>query len=186
MNNFDVDKTLESLVVTIDTREQDTDRLKRRITAMDCEIERCCLDYGDYSCKCTLPSGEVLDFSTMVVVERKESINEICTNFSKGRDRFVREFEKAKNDNCKVYLLIENASWESIYNGKYKSKFNPNALVASLCAWFSRYNATPIFCKDETSGKIIKDILYRELKEYLGRMKEGGETERDNSISSGG
>ena len=40
MNNFDLEKTLESLVITIDTREQDTDRLKRRIEDINCNIEK--------------------------------------------------------------------------------------------------------------------------------------------------
>ena len=188
MNNFDLEKTLESLVITIDTREQDTDRLKRRIEDMNCNIERTCLSYGDYSCNCTLPSGEILDFSTVATVERKMNIDELCLCFCKERKRFKAEFERAKLNNCRIYLLIENATWESIILGKYRSKYNPIALIASLLAWIARYNIIPIMCKEETTGKLIKTILYRELKEYLEHyeMKEGGENERNNSISSSG
>ena len=34
-------------------------------------------------------------------------------------------------------------------------------------AWMARYNARIIFCKAEISGRIIKEILYREGKELL-------------------
>lgn len=186
MNNFDLEKTLATLVITIDTREQDTERLKRRIADMDCATERCCLNYGDYSCKCTLPNGDVMDFSTIAVIERKMNIDELCLCFCKERKRFNAEFERAKENDCRVYLLLENTTWENVIAGKYRSKYNPSALIASILAWIARYNIIPIMCKEESSGKLIKSILYRELKEYLGKMEEGGELERNNSISSSG
>ena len=65
--------------------------------------------------------------------------------------------------------MVENASWESLVNGKYRTKYNPVAYEASIEAFMARYNVTPIFCKAETSGHLIKNILYRELKERLGR-----------------
>lgn len=173
MDNFDIEKTLESLVIQIDTREQDTDQLKRRIEEMNCNTERKCLDYGDYSCECTLPNGEVLDFSKMAVIERKMNLDELCLCFGKERKRFKAEFERAKNHNTRVYLLIENATWENAILGKYRSKYNSAALIASILAWIPRYNMIPIMCKAETSGKLIKEILYRELKEYLEHLEWG-------------
>jgi hypothetical protein len=41
--------------------------------------------------------------------------------------------------------------------------------MASLMAWTVRYNLRPIFCKAETSGALIKEILYRDMKERLER-----------------
>ena len=46
----------------------------------------------------------------------------------------------------------------------------PVALVASMTAWLARYNCQLIMCKEETSGKLIKDLLYREMKEYLQQI----------------
>ena len=68
-----------------------------------------------------------------------------------------------------MYILIENADWEKIYNGKYRSKMNEKALTASLLAFLARYDCQVIFCKEETTGKLIRDILYREIKERLER-----------------
>ena len=174
MNNFDVESTLKTATILIDTREKpSTDEYKKRIEMMNMPHTREKLDYGDYSIKCTLPNGEVLDFSKEVVIERKMNIDELCMCFGTERKRFKAEFERAKKDDCKVYLLVENASWEQIFNHKYRSRYNPAALVASILAWIPRYNMIPVMCKSETSGKLIKNILLRELKEYLINMEAG-------------
>ena len=37
-----------------------------------------------------------------------------------------------------------------------------------------RYNMNVIFCKEETSGRLIKEILFRDLKERLERGEFDG------------
>jgi ERCC4-type nuclease len=167
MNPFEVSRALKSLTLIVDTREQDTDRLRRRIRQTGLSFVRQKLDFGDYSAKTTLDNGTEFDISSSVSIERKMNLDELCACYCKGRKRFTREFERAKSAGAKVYLLIENASWENIFNGKYRSKMTSSALTASLFAWLARYNCQIIFCKEETSGKIIREILYREMKERL-------------------
>lgn len=136
---------------------------------MGCPYERIALSFGDYSAKFPLPNGEWLSLQDKVVVERKMHLDELCHCFCQERPRFTREFERAKEANAKVYLLIEGATWENAYNGKYRSQMRSSALIASMLAWLARYDCQMIFCKAETSGKIIKDILYREGKERMER-----------------
>lgn len=38
--------------------------------------------------------------------------------FCRSRDRFEREFIRAKNADAKLYLLIENGTWEKAYGGQ--------------------------------------------------------------------
>lgn len=167
MNPFEVSRALRNLTLIVDTREQDTDRLHRRIRQTGLSFVRQKLDFGDYSAKTTLDNGTEFDISSSVSIERKMNLDELCACYCKGRKRFTREFERAKSAGAKVYLLIENANWEKAYNGSYRSKMSPQALTASLFAWLARYNCQIIFCKEETSGKIIREILYREMKERL-------------------
>lgn len=166
---FDVQTALQNITILVDTREQDTPQARKRLEGMGLPYERQKLDFGDYSAKCTLPDGECIDFSNMFAIERKMNLDELCGCYCKSRDRFTREFERAKDSGAKLYLLIENATWESVYAGKYRSKMSANALTASMLAWLARYNCQLIFCKSETSGKIISDIVYREVKERLER-----------------
>ena len=93
--------------------------------------------------------------------------DELAMCFTRGRDRFRREFERATEASAKVWLLIEGGSWEAIDKHRYRSKFNEKALKASLIAWSIRYNMVPVFCKPETSGALIREILYRDIKERL-------------------
>uniref|UniRef100_UPI004029B48D ERCC4 domain-containing protein n=1 Tax=Ruminococcus bromii TaxID=40518 RepID=UPI004029B48D len=167
MNPFEVSRALKNLTLIVDTREQDTDRLRRRIKQTGLSFVRQKLDFGDYSAKTTLDNGTEFDISSSVSIERKMNLDELCACYCKGRKRFTREFERAKSAGAKVYLLIENASWENTFNGKYRSKMTSSALTASMFAWLARYNCQIIFCKEETSGKIIREILYREMKERL-------------------
>lgn len=167
MTPFELKTALESMTLLVDTREQPTEKLKKRIESAGLPRERRKLDFGDYSCQCTLPDGSALDFSSRVAVERKMHLGELCLCFGKERARFEREFERAKAAGCRIYLLVENGSWEKAYNGRYRSLLKPAALIASIDAFRARYGMQMDFCREETTGRLIRDILYRELKEYL-------------------
>lgn len=167
MTPFELRAALESMTLIVDTREQPTKRLDKRLEICGLPHERRKLDVGDYSCVCQLPDGNELDFSKHVVVERKMNLDELCQCFGRGRKRFEREFERARESRTKIYLLVEGGNWEKAYNGKYRSLMKPQALIASIDAYRARYGMQLDFCKEETTGKVIHDILYRELKEYL-------------------
>ena len=156
--------------ICVDSREQATEQSKRRYADFGVPWERGKLDFGDYSAVFTLPDGTEFSLKDKAVVERKMSLTECCGCFTHDRERFTREFERAKAVNAKIYLLIENASWELAYNGKYRSQMKPQALIASVLAWLARYDCQIIMCKAETSGRLIHDILYREGKERLTAM----------------
>jgi hypothetical protein len=90
--------------------------------------------------------------------------------FTRSRDRFQREFERAAAEGAKVFLLVENASMDMILTGQYRSRFQPKAFIASLLSWSVRYGMVPIFCDMKSSGRLIREILFRDMKERL----EGG------------
>lgn len=171
MTPFELQKTLESLTLLLDTREQETASLKRRLKDIGLPCKRQKLDFGDYSCELTMPDGSVVRFDRLFAIERKMSIDELASCFTSQRKRFTSEFERAKQAGAKIYLLIENATMEKIVNGQYRSQMSPNALMASLFAFLVRYDCQVLFCKPETSGRVIKEVLYREAKEYLQDME---------------
>jgi len=159
---------LEGMVCLVDTREQDTPRLRRRLKELGVPTEREKLDAGDYSAKFPLPGGAW--YRLPVAVERKMSLDELAACYCTGRGRFTREFERAQAAGVKLYLLVEGASWESLYSGSYRSEMSPQSFVASLLAWLTRYNCQVLFCEPRTTGRLIHDALYREGKEALERM----------------
>ena len=174
MNPIEEQEMLESLTILVDTREQPTERAAKRYKTFGVPYKRATLSYGDYTYNAKLPSGEWLFpegqiVAAPIVIERKMNLDELAQCFTRSRDRFEREFERAKANNARVFLLVENATWENLINGRYRSKYNPVAFLASLCAWIVRYDLQFINCKEETSGKIIKEVLYRDLKERISR-----------------
>lgn len=175
MDNFEVKEILKSFRIIADTREQDTARARARYKSFGVPYERGVLDYGDYTYNLTLRDGPLWDISERIaprmVVERKQNLDELAMCFTRSRDRFRREFERAKQQGARVVLLVENASLDMLLSGQYRSRFTPQAFIASLVAWSFRYDFTPVFCEMEHSGKLIKELLYRDCKERL----EGGE-----------
>ena len=167
MHPVEVKHQLSNMVCLVDTREQDTVRARKRLDSIGLPIERVTLPFGDYSARC-----ECLDLRNSVSIERKMSLDEIAHCYCQDRKRFEREFERAKQANAKVYLLIENGDWEKAYAGRYRSQMKPESLVASMTAWLSRYNCQLLFCQEETSGRLIHDVLYRELKERLEALPD--------------
>lgn len=173
MHPAEIDGILHTLTVLVDTREQPTPQLKKRLDQIRFPVLRRKLEFGDYSAQVTLPSGEALDFSSAFSVERKMNLTELCGCFCQQRERFAREFERAKAAGAKLYLLVEDASWEQALRGDYRSRMAPNALVASMTAWLARYDCQLLLCSARTSGRLIREILYREAKERLEAMADG-------------
>lgn len=177
MDNFDIAACLDSMSIIVDSREQPTEKSIKRYKSFGCDWRRQTLDYGDYTfnfmCNNVPHFADNVRLAPEIVIERKCSIDEIAQNFTRERDRFRREFERMKANNAKAIILVENATWENIIHGRYKSKVNANALTASMLAFQSRYDIKYIFCKEETSGRLIREILYRELKERLERGDYG-------------
>ena len=170
MEYLQIEECLRSMVILVDTREQPSERARKRYDSFSCPYRRQKLDYGDYSAAFTLEGSEV---QIKAAIERKMNLEELSSCFTQSRDRFKKEFERAAQDNASVYLLVENGNWEKLMNGHYNTKFNPKAFTASMTAWIARYNLKPIFCRSELSGRLIQEILYRELKERLERGDYG-------------
>ena len=179
MNIFEQKEVLKTFEILVDTREQDTEKSRKRYEEFGVPYTKKTLSYGDYTYNLILPNGTKLydnsgTISPICAVERKMNLDELAGCFTRSRQRFQREFERALDNHCRIYLLCENSNWENLLNGKYRSKFHPKAFAASTIAWMIRYNLNVIFCKEETSGKLIKEVLYRDAKERLERGEFDG------------
>ena len=100
-------------------------------------------------------------------IERKMNLDELAACFTHERDRFEREFKRAKAAGATMLLIVENATYENLLNHKYRSRFNPEAFIASLIAWQLRYGFHVVMCKEETTPRLIYEFCKRDLKERL-------------------
>ena len=166
----EVEEALQTMVILVDSREQETVRAKTRYAQFGCPYERTTIKTGDYSAKFLLPSGEWFSLDDMVSVERKMNTDEICLCFGAERKRFIKEFERAKENNVRMWLMIENSSFKKMYGGQYRSQYKPKSLIASLLAWQARYNCRIVMCDEAVSGRLIRDIRFYEGREILMGM----------------
>lgn len=180
MSPFEVKSVLDSMVVLVDTREQDTERAQRRYKQIGRPIRRRTLNYGDYTYDATLPDGnpvyppEGSIKPKFCAIERKMDLDELAQCLTRSRKRFEAEFQRASENGCRIYILIEHGGWEDIFHGMYKTRVNRKAFLASLTAWMVRYNTQVLFCSEKSSGQLIEEILRRDLKERLERGEIGG------------
>ena len=170
MSPAETERTLKTITLLVDTREQPTERYKSRMKAVGFPYRREKLDFGDYSAEYTL-GDEVISLKNSIVIERKMSLDEICGNFTRGRERFKHEFERAIKSGAKVHLIIENGSYEKVIAGDYRSKLNANSLYSSLIAFCDRYNITIHFCTEKTTPSLIHKLIFHHIRNEL--QKEG-------------
>jgi ERCC4-type nuclease len=159
---------LSDMVIICDTREQKNQHILDYFKENNIPyiIEK--LDTADYSF--ILPNYPDIKMDKMILIEKKNSLDEIAGNFTKDRERFAREFERV--DGERIHLLIENATFKKLLNGSYRSKFPPKSFLASLLTWNVRYNCPVWFTTPNETGIIIRYILYYELLEHLKGMRE--------------
>jgi len=158
----ELQEALKDLTIICDSREQVNAHVTRYFDKQKISHISRKLETGDYSAQIG-----ALSLEKDIVIERKHNLDEICGNFTSERERFEREFLRAKAYGTKVVLIVENATWSDIFLGNYRSKVKPQSLVGSLLSWMVRYNITVLFCKQEETGKLIHGILYYAAKELL-------------------
>lgn len=165
----ELDTILKSIVILIDTREQENIHITNYFDKKKISYKSKALDQGDYSFY--LPQNESLSiprdlyFDKEIIIERKGSLDELANNLGKERARFEKELSTGPK--TKV-LLIENASYADIVNHNYRSEYSVKSYLGSLHTFWYRYNFPVFFISDvELSGTFIYAYFYYYLKEKL-------------------
>lgn len=153
---------IDNFCILIDTREKKNEHLKSYWASIGVRYEDKKLDVGDYSFKL-----DDITFEDVFTIERKNSIDELCGNLTKGRERFEREFIRSREKFSFVFLLIEDGTYEDIINHNYRSQMHPNSLIGSLKAWKERYNIYIVFSEKKAAGAYMLDVFKRYINKYV-------------------
>ena len=159
----------ENMTVIVDTREQENQHILDYFNKGKVKYITKKLDSGDYSVKLTANPelGTLRDLYIPVMIEKKNSIDELASSF-KDRTRFESEFIRAAGAGTKIYLLVEDGNgYDNLLNGKYRSEYEPKALLASLKSFECRYNFGTSFIDKKNTGNFIYYTLRYYLYEYL-------------------
>ena len=99
-----------------------------------------------------------MSFEKEIMIERKNSAEELSICLTKTRSRFEDEFIKANK--AKKYLVIENCSYEDIVTGNYDSQYNSKA--------FQRFQSFPYhqYPKPSPLNKMESLIHHKKKPKY--------------------
>jgi ERCC4-type nuclease len=132
-------------MITVDTREKDIKHILEYFENNGIEYQKSKLQFGDYS-----------NAQGSVYIERKR-VGELAGNLTgKDKERFSREFERAKGS--KVIVMVEG-SMEDINRHAYRSRLSPDAFKKRIQTWANHYMFRVEFVKKEDAGKFIFETL---------------------------
>lgn len=165
----DIKRFMKNMVILVDSREKRNDHILDYFKKNGIAFEVVKLDYGDYSFRIPAEvSGTDIYFHKDIVIERKASLEELSGNLAQERDRFEKEFLKAGNDGCKIYLMTEApGGYTDIIAHKYKTDFTPAAFMASMKTWESRFGCNVQFIDRQYSGYYIVSTFQYFAREML-------------------
>lgn len=138
--------TMNNIKLVMDTREQQQ-HIREYAESIGLEVIRKKLDYGDYA----LMVDEVIQPFT---VERKNGVQELVSNFSKGLSRFEREFERADGS---MGVVCEGI-YQNIADHNYQYGLAPRYIVARIKRFTKDYKVDFHFVPTD-SAKFIIDLL---------------------------
>ena len=155
------DNIKDYLTIIIDTQEKVIDHILYYFENAGIKFIYRKLDFGDYSFQIDY-NGQIKTFEAMIAIERKNSLQEIATNFGKNRKRFINEFERAKAKGAKNIIMIERDNYDNVINYA-DSGFNADALRNSLFSFVIRYDTMFNFVSKAGAG----DYIFHALKCYF-------------------
>ena len=165
----DQKKLLNSISIIVDKQEKVNNHITEYFDKHKIPYINRSLDSGDYSF--FLPKNEELAilkdwyFTDSIIIERKNSNEELATCLSQTRDRFENEFLRSKAH--KKYLLIENANYKDVVNGSYNTKYNSKSFLGSLHSFNQKYNLEIFFMPDKSYSPIF---IYATFQYYLRNL----------------
>jgi len=171
MTDKQIKNILDNLIIIVDTREQENSNITNYFDAKNISWVSQKLDYGDYSFGIPALLGiDTMTFQQRIVIERKNSLDELSGNIAQARERFEREMERAKTDGAKTILLVENGNYEKILEHKYRTDLNEKSYLASLFSFKARYGIEIEFISEKLSGWYIYNTFKYYLREHLKGM----------------
>ena len=118
--------------------------------------------------------GDYQDYGNpFLIIDRKQSIQELAANCTRDHERFKRELERAKSVGARLVILVEQNRykdrdrwirvetiedlmlWESPH-----TTIRGEKVFRVLRAWMAKYDIDVVFCDKRQTGKKILELIY--------------------------
>lgn len=165
----EINELMKTMTIICDTRESVNGHVLDYMKSKKIPVKIQTMKTGDYSA--FLPANTELgihrDIYLKSCLERKNSIDEITGNLqSKTRTTFENELIRAAP--YPFVLVCEDANgYDAILNGRYRSKYDPKALLGTLKTFEARYNFSIVYLDKKYTGNYIYHHFYYQMREHL-------------------
>lgn len=164
----DINKLINDMVVLADRREKNGRYITDCFSKNNIAYEPATLIYGDYLFMIPAAAGQDIFFHRDIAIERKASLEELSGNLAQKRERFEKEFLRAGNDGCKVYLMVESpGGYSSIIKHDYNTQVSPASFMVSLKTWAACFDCNAQFIDGRYSGYYIVSTFKYHAREAL-------------------
>ena len=118
--------------------------------------------------------GDYMEYSNpLLIIDRKQSIQELAANCTRDHERFKRELERAKAVGARLVILVEQNRykdrdrwihvetvedlmlWESPH-----TTIRGEKVYRVLRSWMAKYPLRVEFCDKRNTGRRIYEIIY--------------------------
>lgn len=130
-------KILDSMVVIVDTREQNNHHIIEFFNKKNIPYKTVKNDYGDYTAM--IPKGTITGFTSDIyfdrdiAIERKNSIDEIAGNLKDDAYRLKKELAHMNMYDIKYFFFVEDKDFHfNLRNGNYRSQYDPFTLMQRI------------------------------------------------------
>jgi hypothetical protein len=152
------------MTIVCDTREKENGHIIGAINKLGGHYSIETLKTADYAYRI---GGEL---HTDLLIERKNSLDELAANITSGRERFERELQRAVEAKQRLLLLVEGGSYNGLFEGKYRAKVSDKAFQAALFTYQERYGLETVFIAPQHAGRFIYNRFYYHVRE---KCKQG-------------
>lgn len=166
----EIKELLNSIQIVVDTREKEgSSHIIEWMNRKKKPYVRKKIDFGDYSF--VLPKNESLgilrdlDFSSIIVFERKQNLDEFVGNIVNDRTRIEKEFALCP---AKLEMIIEKCQYKDLRDGNYRSKYSSEALLGTLHSWKYKYGVAFTFMQYSDDFPLYMYLSFQNfLKNYM-------------------
>lgn len=130
-------KILDSMVVIVDTREQNNQHIIDFFNRKNIPYKVVKNDYGDYTAM--IPKGTINQFTADIyfdrdiAIERKNGIDEIAGNLKDDAYRLKKELAHMNMYNIKYFFFVEDPNYHvNLREGNYRSQYDPFTLMQRI------------------------------------------------------
>lgn len=167
--DIEIQTILKNMIILVDSREKVNDHILSYFDKHKIKYEVMALPSGDYSFALeAIPELGIphrLFFYNDALLERKNSLEELSGCFAQTRERFNHEWSRCYAK--RKYLLIENASYEDLVEGRYNTNYNSKSFLGSLHSFNAKYGLEVVFMPNKNLTPVFILATFQYYLRYL-------------------